>query len=416
MRLPLTGVSVTLAPPRPWHPFVVAALGFTLTFGALTGAIDLWHLRVSMQGVPVDHHRAHGFAQLFGFLGLFTMGMSLHLAPAFFGGAPPRGRALSVMTWGGIGGVLLLVFGRFGALLPGSPMVSVLGGWLLVLAMSTWASMLFRFWRALPESDAMQRFLVAGCGWWWLASLVTLGWTLGQSAGGPFASIPLEAVWAAALLGGTGSWLWGIFMRAGLCTLKVKRPPEAMQRRLFVAWQVACGSAFLAAFIDGLALLQHVSAAIAVGVLWWTVRPFSGSGLGAEGTLSPRAVQAGLCFVGVFGLLSLWRAASLFGVPAPLLLGDATRHALTLGGATLLVLGFAGRMVPGFAGTKMRHRGLYDAGLIALGSSALLRLTELFGTSRLALALSGASGGLAFLGVGLCAVALLHLPKPAWVR
>ncbi len=72
------------APEYPWKPFVVAALAFTLSLGALTGAIDLWSLRVAMRAVPIDHHRAHAFAQLFCFLWLFTMGISLHLAPRFF--------------------------------------------------------------------------------------------------------------------------------------------------------------------------------------------------------------------------------------------------------------------------------------------------------------------------------------------
>jgi hypothetical protein len=45
--------------------------------------------------------------------------------------------------------------------------------------------------------------------------------------------------------------------------------------------------------------------------------------------------------------------------------------------------------------------------VLALGASAALRLGELFGVSRLGWALSGASGGLAFIGLALVAGSLL---------
>ena len=81
--------------------------------------------------VPIDHHRGHALAQLFGFLGLFIIGMSLHLAPRFFGAAPPT-RAFSLrLWWSAMGGVLLLVVGRLGALVPGSAWLGLVGAVLL---------------------------------------------------------------------------------------------------------------------------------------------------------------------------------------------------------------------------------------------------------------------------------------------
>jgi hypothetical protein len=397
------------APQFPWKPFVIAALCFTLTLGALTGAIDLWNLRVAMRAVPVDHHRAHAFAQLFGFLWLFTLGISLHLAPRFFGASPASPSRRSFLAWGGIGGVVLLVAGRLGALLPGASLLSVGGAWLVLMAMTSWAELIIGYWRLVPHHDTLHRFVLSGVGWWWLAAVLLLGWSLGQAlGGGPLLFLPLESLWAMALLGGTGSWLWGIFFRAGICTLHVMRPSEEAQRRLFVAWQVAAVAAAIAPWFDlaWLDALQSFLAAAAVGLLWWTVRPFSGEGLSQEGNLAPRAVQAGLSFLLLFALLSAWRGLEALGVWAPPLLRDATRHALTLGGLTLLVLGFAGRMVPGFSGKALGWRGAYDAGILAVILAAALRCCELFSMTRLGLALSGASGGLAFLGMSLVAAGL----------
>ncbi|MDP2272670.1 MAG: hypothetical protein Q8N23_01515 [Archangium sp.] len=403
------------APVFPWKPFVLASLGFTLTLGALTGAIDLWNLRVAMRAVPLDHHRAHAFAQLFGFLWLFTLGISLHLAPRFFGAAPPGHARLTFLRWTGIGGVSVLVAGRLGALLPGAAALSIIGAVLVVGAMTAWASLLWGFWRGAPLHDTLHRFLLSGVAWWWLASVVLLAWTLGQSFGGLLRFVPLESVWALALFGGTGSWLWGIFFRAGICTLHVARPSERAQQRLFVAWQVAAGLAALAPWVDTawFSALQSFAATAAMGLVWWTVRPFSGEGLEREGNLSPRAVQAGLSFLLVFAVLSAWSGLAALDVWAPPLLRDAARHTFTLGGVTLLVLGFAGRMVPGFSGKPLAWRGAYDAGILAVIAAALLRMSELF-SNRIGLALAGASGGLALAGMSLVAAALIKsMPSPA---
>lgn len=410
MRLPIARRLAPEAPTFPWKPFVVAALCFTLTVGALTGAIDLWNMRVVMKAVPVDHHRAHAFAQLFGFLALFTMGVSLHLAPRFFGAAPATLARRRVMAWCGIPGVALLVAGRLGSLVPHAELLSVGGASLVLCAMTAWAGLLVKLWREAPSAgDALQRFLLAGVSWWLLAALTVTAWALGQAFGGPLLFVPLESIWAMALFGGTASWLWGIFLRAGICTLHVKRPKEAAQRRLFVVWQLAAGLAALSPWFDAawLSALHHLAAAFAVGLLIWTVKPFSGDGLGLEGSLAPRAVQAGLLFLLGFAALSVWSALEVFGVWAPPLLRDATRHAFTLGGVTLLVLGFAGRMVPGFSGKRLALPGGYDAGVFALIAAATLRSCELFSMTKAGLALSGASGGLAFLGMALVSCSLL---------
>lgn len=385
----------------PWTAFVVAALCFTTLVGALTGALDLWTLRVLQTAVPEGHRTAHAIGQLFGFLWLLTLGVSLHLAPRFFAWRAPSKVTTRVLAWSGIGGALLLVIGRFGALVPGSQVLGPLGALGVLTAMSVWTWWLSRAWRSgIAPKEPLHFFVTAGAVWWSLAALAMVVWSFLP------ARVPLEAVWRAALFGGVGSWLWGVFFRAGICTLRVARASLRAQRTLFIAWQVACVFAVSAVFFDVLTPVAGLALGVACALVWWLVRPFSGQSVAALGALQPRAIQAGLVFLLVFGGLQVWIAARSLGAWSPALLDDAARHAFTLGAASLLAFGFAGRMVPGFAGVQLQWPRVYDAGVFALALGATGRLAEL-SSSRLAQSVAGASGGLAFAGVALCAAALL---------
>ncbi|MFO0600164.1 MAG: hypothetical protein U0228_32950 [Myxococcaceae bacterium] len=387
------------APPRPWVPFVTGALVFTLLFGALSGAFDLWRLRVALSPVPVDHHRGHALGQLFGFVWLFTMGLSLHLGPRFFNAPLPGAGRLRVLKWLSLGGVVLALAGRFGALLPGSAVFGPVGAVLVLAAATNWLELVLTWNREPGPRDGMHRFVVAGTAWWWVAALSFVVWQLGQAAGGPLASVPMEAVWAPALFGGA-SWVWGVFLRAGLCTLQLARPTPKWQRAWFVTWQVAVGAATVGAWVGPtLDPLVHLAFVVAVVVLALALRPHRADGSSPQA----RAVRWGLWCVGAFGVMHLW---ALLPLPQPALLGDATRHAFSLGAMTSFLFGFGGRMVPGFSGVRLARPRAYEVGLLGVQAAVVLRLCEL-STSKLALSLSAASGGLAVLGVGLVAFALL---------
>ncbi|MFT3712053.1 MAG: hypothetical protein QM817_30800 [Archangium sp.] len=388
----------------PWTPFVVASLVFTVLVGALTGALDLWTLRVLQTAVPEAHRQAHALGQLFGFLWLLTLGVSLHLAPKFFAHPEPRPELVRALAWFGIGGVVLLVIGRFGRLVPHSASLGAVGAFALLVTMTAWLHWLSQAWRqGVAPKEPLHAFITAGAAWWWLASLGVMAWTWWP------AKVPLEAVWRIALFGGVASWLWGVFFRAGICTLRVQRPTLRSQWVLFGMWQLASASSVLAVVFDARALqfTAGLSMAAACALLWRNVRPFSGDGVAALGALQPRAVQAGLVFVALFGALQAWVALRALEVWSPALLDDAARHAFTLGAATLLAFGFAGRMVPGFLGTSLRWPRVYDVGVVLVACGAAGRFAELSALPVMQ-RLAGGSGALAALGVTALTASLLR--------
>ncbi len=384
----------------PWPPFVVFALASTLLVGVAFGAIDLWSLRVLAKAVPLAHHRAHAVAQVFGFLGLFTMGISLHLAPRFFGAALPRPtftRALTVTSMFGVSGVIV---GQLGSLIPWSGAIASAGAVALAVSFTGWAWWVTNLWRRGDgPRAAMHRFLLAGSWWWSLAAVTWLAW--------PWLHMPLDVAWTAAIFGGATSWLLGVFLRAGLCTLRLEHPPEPALRRLWWGWQLAVAVLVLSRWWSPMWLEAAASLAMAAAsaLVLTTLRPWAGANAG-DGTLRPRAVQAGFVFFAIYGAFELWAFAGLVGAWTPPLLRDATRHAFTLGSATLMVFGFAGRMVPGFKGRALRWPRLYDAGVLFLVVAAATRLCELF-PLRAGLSVAGASGGLAFVGLSLVSASLL---------
>lgn len=398
------------APPPAYPAFVVSALLATLTVGALSGAINLWSLHARLTPVPVDHHRSHAFAQLFGFMLLFIVGVGFHVVPRFFGGAPAASETVRLVKWTGIAGVWLLIAGRLGRLLPGSAWLGVFGAGLLFVAVTAFAGFVLRLRLMSPGAgDWLEAFVVAGTGWWWLSALLVLVWQLGQLSQGPLAAFPLEAVYAAALYGGTASWLWGIFLRAGACTLRVERTAPGAQRAVFVAWQVATGLAVAAPFFpaSGLSAVAALALAFAMLLLIAVVRPFRPPAGRLPGeALMRRAVQAGFVFGLCFAGLAAWSGVASLGlVGGRPFLADAARHAFTLGTCTLLVLGFAGRMVPSFEAVALPWPWLYDAGVVAVALAAAARLSSVLAPLPLARALSGASGFIAFAGllaVGVC--------------
>lgn len=393
-------VATPVAGGAPWPPFVVFALASTLLVGVAFGALDLWSLRVLGNAVPLAHHRAHAIAQVFGFLGLFTMGISLHLAPRFFGAELPRRtftRALTISSMVGVGGV---VVGQLGALLPGSAWFASTGAVLLMLSFTAWAWWVTQLWRrgAAPHT-AMHRFLLAGSWWWSLAAVSWLAW--------PWLHMPVDAVWTAAIFGGATSWLLGVFLRAGLCTLRLEHPPESALSRVWWVWQIAVALLVMSRWWSPMWLEASASLAMAAAstLVLTTLRPWAGANAG-DGTLRPRAVQAGFVFFALYGAFELWSFAGVLGAWTPPLLRDATRHAFTLGSATLMVFGFAGRMVPGFSGRALRWPRLYDGGVLFLVVAAVTRLCELL-PLRAGLSVAGASGGLAFIGIALVSGSLL---------
>ncbi len=392
-----------------WVPFLWAALGFTVLLGALNGALNLWSIQVSGRPVPIEHHQSHALAQLFGFVWLLTAGVSLHLAPRLLGGRLPSDQLVRLISVSGIGGVVALCLGRLGRLLPGSSAFGAVGAFLVLLAMGAWLIFIVTLFRERQVvGDLLPAFVLAGTAWWTFASVLLVGWQLGQSLGATplgllFQRVPFSAVTAAALFGGSSSWVFGISLRAGACTMRIERALPTRQRVGFVAWQLGVAALVVESLFPGAGLtwLSGLGGAGLVALIV-VVRPWQRPSPGLPGGPAVRlAMVSAWAFTAVTALLLVVKPLALLGVPLPARFDDATRHAFTLGAMQLAIFGFAGRMVPSFEAVQMPSHGLYDAGVATVILAAGLRVVGLAPLGLVTRVLVGLSGPLALVGVSL---------------
>jgi heme/copper-type cytochrome/quinol oxidase subunit 1 len=67
-----------------YSPFLLVSIALTLTFGATLGMINLARLTTPyFGGVTPGSVSAHAIVQVFGFVGLFVMGVASHVLPRF---------------------------------------------------------------------------------------------------------------------------------------------------------------------------------------------------------------------------------------------------------------------------------------------------------------------------------------------
>lgn len=458
------------------EPFVLAALAVALTagfgYGAyLVASLALGVIPGSWFGALVQ---AHGHAQLFGWVGLFVLGMGLYFLPRLRGvrlkhrERAPWALALLLV------GLLLRALGQplAAGLAPG-PAADIARGFVLASALSELAGVAVlassllateRGGGAVPPGSPafpVARFAILAFASLALALLLNLFGVLNALGDGRTVLAPrYDQTIIMLVLYGVALPMAIIFSMRNLpLFIRLALPPRTPWRLLALVYAAALllrlapnllailddaiawtGTALRANYVgllvfDALAVAGVlVLNACLIYYLWqldlirrrepWTVQRAPNTRPDLDHLRKPtRANYPDSGEYGRFELLIysayLWLVVAIaldvlravgglterFDVPQ-----DVARHALMVGFLTLLILGMAVRMFPGFSG----KRGLADPGLVfplfILGNlAALLRVVPaLFPDSALALSLWGLSGTIGWLAVLLLAIILVR--------
>jgi hypothetical protein len=384
-RAPAAPAEETSAP-RPsdaiYRPFFKAGIVIVLTLGAAWGAYLL--LRISLTGrfaaAGLHEVNAHGHAQIFGWVGLFVMGFAYQAFPRF----KHSSLAFPRLAWASLGLMLAGLIGRsvgepLASSLPWAGPVAVAAVWLEVAAVGLFGWVVVATWRAAGKGLAFyDHYILASLGWFFVqavAEAVYLAATLAASRGELLA---LVAAWQGAI---RDAQIHGFAL---LMILGVSQRVlhhfygfPAASRRLSLA-ALACLNLAVTGEIAGLILTRSASCAWAglwyasallltgtvVALLWnWRVL-----GRAAEADRSLKFLRAAYAWLLIsLGMLVLLPAYQFVLLPqlAPAseaaALGfshayyGATRHAITVGFISLMIVGVASRVVPTLNGVPI-HR------------------------------------------------------------
>lgn len=338
------------------RPFIVAAMLTTLSLGAGWGALLLARigLRGSFDAVSAADVVAHGDAQLWGFVAVFIMGISLSYLPGVAG--QPRSKVwrtrllLALALCGVLGGFAW-------STAPGSLSgLGPLSGLALVLSASGYFGYVLRQlagkWRAL-----WGRFLAASAVWivvWAVVELVLRSSAM-SSGPGIFSDPTRMLLMELAIFGFAQNSIYGFGQKLlpGLL-----RGGSTRQGLFGIAW-IAHNAGVLVLCLSHLADLNGIawvgSVSILAGALFYVAalrgmlhrRPVASRPEAGHGLL-PRYVQVafGWLLIGLVMLAAGDLAEVVRGSAPPHAYLGALRHALTVGFMTTLILGVGQRLIP----------------------------------------------------------------------
>lgn len=399
-----------------YRRFLKAALLFTFTGGAALGtwALVVMALRGRLGGIGRGLLQVHGHYQLFGWVGLFVVGVAYHILPRLSGVPLPSYRAAAASFAMLVGGTAL----RFAQALDPSGLRStlLLGGALLEVAgcgIFGWIAGRILLSGPGPKK-AYQAYLAAGTAWLQVSALLSLvhAWYLSARAAfevPPGLNLPYLTTF---LLGFVTCWILGVSLR----TLPVfmgltGRPRVAALLPVPLTAAIVIMTAGEATYLAGagnaarLAFgLGGAGVAICLLLFTWSLgilgRPAGAPEPGIDRGYE-KFLRLGYSWLAISAAMLLtFSLLAVAGRDMDHAFVGAYRHALTVGFITTVMVGMASRIVPVFRGvplysTRLREwtfwllavgnvmRVVFQS-LSALGGPAWLRVAGVSGVLELA--------------------------------
>jgi hypothetical protein len=431
------GTEVSIGPADTiYRPFFKAGIAVVLTLGAVWGAYLL--LRIGLTGrfatAGLHEVNAHSHAQIFGWVGLFVMGFAYQAFPRF----KHASLAFPRLAWASLGLMLAGLVGRsVGEPLAGSlawaGSIAVASASLEVVAIGLFVWVVLATWRVAGKGLAFYDYYI----------LTSLGWFAVQAvAEAVYLAATLAAATREDLVALVATWQGAIrdAQIHGFALLMILGVSQrvlhhfygfpAPSRRLSLA-ALVCLNLAVTGEIAGLVLMRgahgtwagvwYASALLLTGAvvaLLWNWRIF---GRAAEGDRSLKFLRAAyawllvslamLLLLPVYQLVLLRQMAPASEAAA---LGfshayyGATRHAITVGFISLMIVGVAARVVPTLNGVDIRRLSPLWGPFLLLNAGCALRVVAqtLTDFTPYAFPVAGVSGLLEVAGLALWGVHL----------
>lgn len=364
------------------------AVGLTVGFG-----LGLWLLLGRVWGITLLGAnwlalvQVHGLLQLFGFAGLFAMGIALHALPRFRGAAAPPTALVWIAYLGILSGLAMRGVAQPITDLPARSWVLIAGGVLLCVGALSFAYASLRSLAAGRNPHRADELLIGAgiCAVPAAALLVALEMA-GSASAVVVQSVDDRAIWVM-LLGALSTLIFGVWARVApgfVASVPATPRPLLLGGGLWLlgvlaqAFGLAAGPWLL---LVGAALLARTIGVFGAGI---ARQPLHG-----DARLTRLGVRS--AFVWLFVGLAILAAGRL-GLASSYFQVSAARHALALGFVTLMIYAVASRVLPSFTGRRIWSRRLQTLTLVIGNVAVGLRVAA-------QLVLDGGQAGAAFTGV-----------------
>jgi uncharacterized protein involved in response to NO len=359
-----------------YRRFLKTAILFTMTGGTALGAWELvmMALRERLGGVDRGVIQVHGHWQLFGWVGLFVVGIAYHILPRLTGVPLPSSRA-AAWSYGMLASGIVLRLAQ--SLDPGlvRDLLLPLSAALEIGGVALFAGTVAKILRASPRPHpAWQRCCAHGTGWLVAASILNAAHAFdlvhsGRFEISPWLNVPYLTVF---LVGFVTFWIFGVSLRTLPVFMGLQDRPRLAARipvplTIAIAALAIAEGVFLRTGADAARIAFGLGSAavgillalfvFALGVLAPAVAPPEpGVDRGSEKFV--RLAYAWLLLSG--GMLLAFSWATIAGGELDHAYVGAYRHALTVGFITTLMAGMALRIVPIFRGVPLYSPRLRD--------------------------------------------------------
>ena len=358
--------------------FVVSALAIALTAGF---GLGLWLLLARTLGLPTGELawlalvQVHGTIQLFGFAGMFLMGVGLHVLPRFRG-APPTPRALAALAYAStVSAILLRAVTQPVLSFPARIFLLPLSGLLLVVGTTAFAIGALRALRGGTNAHRPDELVMAAGVFAAPVAAILFMLEFPLDAPGLLADQGADdrAVWAM-LLVCLSTTIFGVWARLapGFTATPPARP--ILLRAGSALWILGAVGVAAGIAIAPLALFVGLVVIVrALGVFGATIARHP---LVSHARLTRLAVRSAIVWALVGSALLAWYAlrAAISGAQPSYLETSAARHSFALGFVTLMIFGVAARALPSFLGRRNWSERLQLATLLLANIGLALRV------------------------------------------
>ncbi len=361
-----------------YYRYVKAALVMVLTAGCTFGAGILSYiaLRYDYYVPPVILVQSHGHAQLFGWVGLFVMGFAYYILPRVKNTDLYAWKIAYLSFWTMLVGTVLRTLLQ---VQPGTSLAYLLpvSGALQLLGVFVFCFILFGTIKSsqLPR-EIFDKFFVAGLIWFFTATAQNLyiDFYLYQHSTMEIPSALHKQLIHVFLFGFVSMFIFGVNLRTVYAFLDVRRPNPAAVNLAF--WVI--NTSVLLYLLGYLSPWLTYGLAGAVFLFIYGLRVFERPTKELADVVMDRSYEKTIRAAYVWLILGMLIRAT---VPS---LGDSTlaghlfhgssNHAVTVGFISMMMIGYASKMVPTFRGVSLYSLRLSELTFLLLNLGIFLRV------------------------------------------